>query len=231
MIIEGAIATKTALLNQKREVFKVYIDKDKKDRNTAFIKKIAKDKVISIDRDKIDALAKTKTHGGIIAECSFRDFDDLDKDLADIVIIDGIEDPFNLGYMFRTMMAFGYKEVIMPKRDLKSMENTILKSSAGAFDMLRVVMSEDLKRDVEALKNDHEIIALARSPKAVDLLKYTLPKRKVLIVGGEKRGIKKDLQNLCDIELFIPYFSDFRPALNASSALAAVLMSFRQKEK
>ena len=232
MIFEGALATKSAISSKKRHIEAIYIAKDKKSRDVDYILKIAAKaqiKVIREDREKIDELASGKTHGGIIAFVSAREYQKIDLTKDTYFMIDGIEDPFNLGYIFRTLKAFGYDHVLMNKRDLSNMEETIIKSSAGAFDMLDITMSDDIIKDLDLLAKDHHLIAMSRTDKAKDLFRYDAPKKKVIILGGEKRGINKDVLHMCDDEVFIPYHSDFRPALNASSALAVICTGLRMR--
>ncbi len=228
MIFEGALSVKSALLNDKRDIDIIYIDKDKKDRDTRFIQKVAADKKVKVklvSRSYIDEVASGKSHGGIILKASERRYDALKREPF-IFVVDGIEDPFNLGYIFRTLKAFGHTSIIIPKRDLSTMEQTIMKSSAGAFDMVDIYQSDDLRKDLSELKKEYEILALSRSDKAKDIFDYRFKEKTVIILGGEKRGIKKDILALGD-ELFISYKSDFRPALNASSALAVVCAVMR----
>ncbi len=228
MIFEGALSVKSALLNDKRDIDIIYIDKDKKDRDTRFIQKVAADKKVKVklvSRSYIDEVASGKSHGGIILKASERRYDALKREPF-IFVVDGIEDPFNLGYIFRTLKAFGFTSIIIPKRDLSTMEQTIMKSSAGAFDMVDIYQSDDLRKDLSELKKEYQILALSRSDKAKDIFDYRFKEKTVIILGGEKRGIKKDILALGD-ELFISYKSDFRPALNASSALAVVCAVMR----
>lgn len=235
MIVEGAISTKAALFSKKRQVNKVYIDKDKVSRDVTYIldylDKYHLDYELC-DREYIDSLASGKTHGGIIADVSNREYQKL-SDIKDrtIFLIDGIEDPFNLGYIFRTLKAFNYNQVIMPYRDLSNMEAAILKSSAGAFDGLDIIMAYDLVNDLEKLKAKYQLLALSRSDKAYDAMDFTYPKYKIILLGGEKRGIKKEILKLCDKEIFIDYKSDFRNALNASSALSVMVTILEMKRR
>ncbi len=229
MIFEGALSVKAALLNDRRCINTIYIDENKKDRDVRFIQRTADSKKVpvkTVSRAAIDELAYGKSHGGIIADVGGRRYDDMKKE-EDIFVLDGIEDPFNLGYIFRTLKAFGHSSVIIPKRDLFNMEPVIMKSSAGAFDMIDIHLSDDLAKDVEKLKKEYRILALSRSDEAEDIFTYRFDRPSVIILGGEKRGIKKEITSLCDRELFISYQSDFHPALNAASALAVVCSVMR----
>lgn len=227
MLIEGAISVKAAILNGRRHIDCVYFDEAKHSKDFTYIMYRAKERDIKyayVKREVIDEMANGKTHGGIIAVCESRTYQDIHDLKEDTVfVIDGIEDPFNLGYAMRSLKAFDYKSIVLPKRDYSNMEATILKSSAGAFDMLDVVLSEDLASDLAKLKDEYTIMALNRSDKASDIFETEYPKKKIIILGGEKRGINKKAMELVDQEIFFDYPSDFRNALNATSALSMMI--------
>ena len=235
MIVEGAISTKAALFNGRRRVECVYIDEDKVSRDVTYILNYLNKHDIRYQlckREYIDSIASGKTHGGIIAEVSSRKYDDISK-LKDrtVFLIDGVEDPFNLGYIFRTLRAFNYHQVIMPSRDLSNMESSILKSSAGAFDELDIIMSDDLYRDLLKLKDHYKLLSLSRSDKDKDIMTYHFPSKKIILLGGEKRGIKKDILKISNEEIFIDYPGDFRNALNASSALSVMTAVLEMRKR
>lgn len=235
MLIEGAISVKAAILNGRRHIDCVYFDKAKRSKDFTYIKYRAQERDIKfeyVDREVIDEMANGKTHGGIIATCDTRTYQkisDLNEDT--IFVIDGIEDPFNLGYAMRTLKAFDYHAIVLPMRDYSNMEATILKSSAGAFDMLDVVLAEDLASDLASLKAEYTIMALNRSDKATDIFKTDYPKKRIIVLGGEKRGINKHVMELVDHEVFIDYPSDFRNALNATSALSVMIAVLEMRGK
>lgn len=237
MIIEGAISVKSAVLNHRRRINKVYIDTDKTSKDFKFIINKLKDygiKYTFVKRSVIDEIATGKTHGGIIADVDARLYQNINSVKEDnIFVIDGIEDPFNVGYILRTLRAFGYKQVIFPRRDFSTMEATILKSSAGAFDQMDVILSDNLYEDLSELKKTHRILALSRSDEAKDVFDYQYNGKNVIMLGGEKRGIQKELMKLVDQEIFIDYPSDFRNALNAASALSVMVtvLEMRKRDK
>lgn len=144
MIIEGAISVKAALSGGKRKVNKLYIDKNKNDRNIKYIINLAKSLNIGIDfvdRVFIDEISSGKTHGGVIADASFRVYDDLKSCFNNnsfVCLIEGIEDPFNLGYIIRSLYSAGCSGIIFNDRDWSFKENVILKSSAGSFDLINI---------------------------------------------------------------------------------------------
>lgn len=234
MIVEGAISVKAAINNSKREVYKVYIDRNKKTKDFNYIRKIVKERKIELlemSREDLSQYLSGKTHGGIGAEVSARINDSFSDD--DIFYLEGIEDPFNLGYAMRTLYALGFKNVLLSGRDYSMMDNQLLKSSAGAYDMLNVAIAEDAPEQIRKFKeNGYHLYALYRADDARDIFDESFADKALFMLGGEKRGISSALLELADDKLYISYGSDFRNALNACAALDVVAtLVYRQRRK
>lgn len=233
MIIEGAIAVKAALQNKKREIFKVYIDKDKKTKDFNYIRKLIRQngvEVFECERSYLETILTGKSHGGIGADVSERREDEFDD--SDIFFLDGIEDPFNLGYCLRTLYAMGVKNVLLNKRDYSQMEGQLLKSSAGAYDMINIALCQEPLKMIAFLKEKgYYLYGLYRGEQAKDIFDVRFADKALFILGGEKRGISGDLLDLCDDHLYISYGSDFRNALNASAALDVVVTLLRSQRR
>lgn len=221
MIIEGSISVKAAILNNKREIEVVYIDKEKKTKDFNYIRKTCRNNNIEIKestREELTELASGKTFGGILAKVSERKNDEFDD--TNIFYLDGIEDPFNLGYCMRTLYAFGFKNVLLSSRDYTNMQAQLLKSSAGAYDMLNIKVSEDCVKEIQEYKNNgYCLYGLYRGEGSKDVFDTIFNSKALYMLGGEKRGISSDLLNMCDEYLYISYGSDFRNSLNACGAL------------
>ena len=157
MIIEGAISVKACINSNKRIVEEIYIQKDKKTKDFNYIRKLAKNnniKLNELERNELDQLLEGKSHGGIGALVSNKKEDDFNLD-EDIFYIDGIEDPFNLGYICRTLYALGFKNILLSKRDYSNMEKQLLKSSAGAYEFLNIKVSNDInERNIQNGNNN-----------------------------------------------------------------------------
>ena len=233
MIIEGAIAVKAALQNKKREIFKVYIEKDKKTKDFNYIRKLIRQngvEVFECERSYLETILTGKSHGGIGADVSERREDEFDD--SDIFFLDGIEDPFNLGYCLRTLYAMGVKNVLLSKRDYSQMEGQLLKSSAGAYDMINIALCQEPLKMIASLKEKgYYLYGLYRGEQAKDIFDVRFADKALFILGGEKRGISGDLLDLCDDHLYISYGSDFRNALNASAALDVVVTLLRSQRR
>lgn len=233
MIIEGSIAVKAAINYHKRDISRVIIAAKKKTKDFNYIRKITKlnniELVEASDQD-ILKLANGKTHGGVLALASERRYDEFVE--GDIFYLDGIEDPFNLGYALRTLYAFGIKNVLLSNRDYSMMEPQLLKSSAGCYDGLNIKICNDEINEISKYKDDgYHLYGLFRGQDAKDIFECQFEKKALFILGGEKRGISSEILKICDDYLFISYGSDFRNSLNACAALDVVATLLYKQRK
>ncbi len=238
MIIEGDVSVKASLLGNKREVHVVYIDEKRHDKDAWFIEKKCEEKHVNIEktsREYIESLATGHTHGGVIAEVSSRKYDDL-KDVLKVenpflVLLEGVEDPFNLGYIMRSLYSAGCNGLILRKRNWETSESTILKSSAGASEYLPTILSDNIEADIEECKKNklHVYAAMRKDAKAYFDGNYKKPV--LLMIGGEMRGLSSKVLKLADENIYIPYANDFRNALNAAGAAAVLGFEVMRQRK
>lgn len=239
MILEGSVSVKAAVLGGRRKVCRVIADRQKNDRDLRFILRQAEASGIPAERvspEEIAELAAGRTHGGILAEAEERRYDSLAAccrgENPFLFLIEGVEDPFNLGYIVRTLYSCGCGGLILRQRNWQTAEPLILKASAGAFDRMNIVMSEDPAAEIRRLKErGYRCFAAMRKDAAVyDEIDYTVPC--VIAVGGEMRGLSAGVRQETEKNIYIPYANDFRNALNASGAAAVLGFEvFRQRRK
>lgn len=234
MIIEGAISVKAAINCGSRDVNTVYINIDKKTKDFNYIRKICKLNNITVkelNNEELLQIATGKSFGGICAEASFRKYNEFVD--GDIFYLDGIEDPFNLGYAMRTLYAFGIKNVLLSSRDYSSMEAQLLKSSAGAYDMLNIKIADDAIKQIKEYKDKgYYLYGLYRGDNSKDIFDVEFKPKSLFMLGGEKRGISSELLSMCNEYLYISYGSDFRNSLNACGALDVVAtLLYNQRRK
>ena len=237
MLLEGNVSVKAAILGNHRKVEKLYYDKHKNDKDLNFILHRAKEKgipCIPLEREEINAMATGRTHGGLVADASSRVYQELSEcmhgKLPFLVLLEGVEDPFNLGYIIRTLYSAGCDGLILPRHDWASAESTIVKSSAGAFEYLNIVMSDDLPQLVKGIKKQGIMTYAAMRKDAITYLEADYRKSCLLAIGGEMRGLSSAVRNEIEQNIYIPYANDFRNALNAASAAAVLSFEvYRQR--
>lgn len=224
-LLEGKISVKAALSSPYREVLNIQIDKNKKDRDTSYILKQAKQNNIEVsfvEREHIDALCDGKTHGGVIAYASERRFqtiNDIQTKTPFLAIVEGVEDPFNFGFVLRSLYAAGVDAIILTPRNWTSAATTLAKSSAGASELLPMIIAEDMNEMIKQLKqNNIQIVCANRNQDSIEMYNYNFNQSVCICIGGEKRGLSKVILNESDQDVYIPYMNDFKNALSAASA-------------
>lgn len=228
MILEGNVSVKAALLGGNRNVSCIYMDKRKHDKDANFIRRLAAKSnvpVKDVKREEIDAAASGRTHGGVIAEAEGRRYQKLEECFdcphPFLVLLEGVEDPFNAGYVMRSLYSAGCDGLIMRPREWKDAESTILKSSAGASEYIRLVQM-DPQEAVQACKAHGLYVYAAMRKDAVPYFDADFTRGMLLCIGGEMRGLSSGVLRYVDQNLYIPYANDFRNALNAAGASAAL---------
>ena len=229
MRLEGRISVKAAMLAGNRTVSRIYVRDDLNDRDTSFILHRAEERGIPIERmseTQINDMAQGKTHGGILADAGERTFQELsaclDHECPFAVMLEGVEDPFNLGYVIRSLYSAGCTGLILRNRDWSWSENTIVRSSAGAYEYMNVILSDDMAETVRTLKQ-HGLYAYAAMRRdAISYFEAQFDRPILLCIGGEMRGLSSAVLKECDRNIYIPYANDFRAALNAAGASAAL---------
>jgi 23S rRNA (guanosine2251-2'-O)-methyltransferase len=229
MILEGNVSVKAAVLGGKRKVTKIYVDEKKHDKDTSFILHRAEERDIVIERasrDFIDSLASGRTHGGLIAEAGERRYqkseDVLKKRNPFFVMLEGVEDPFNLGYVIRSLYSAGCDGLFLDRRNWTNAEPVIVKSSAGASEYLDIVLCDDPAAEIKRMKQKgiHTFAAMRKD--AEECFDADLKRPLFIAIGGEMRGLSSAVLKEIDTNIFIPYANDFRNALNVAAATAVL---------
>lgn len=191
------------------------------------------------DRLQIDRLAGTREHQGIAALAAAKPALELEDLLAAktpqglLVLLDGIEDPHNLGAIVRTALAAGAHGVIIPERRAVGLTDTVERASAGALAHLPVARVKNLVRAMEEMKEaGYWLIGLdERADK-----KYTeadFSGQIGVVLGSEGEGLHELTRKRCDFLVSIPTAGPVR-ALNVSVAAGVVLFEVvrqRRQEK
>ncbi|HEY6769139.1 MAG TPA: 23S rRNA (guanosine(2251)-2'-O)-methyltransferase RlmB [Candidatus Sulfotelmatobacter sp.] len=182
-----------------------------------------------LQRTELDQMAGTAAHQGVVAVTSAKQYSDLDDlvgakrgQFSLVVVLDGVEDPHNLGAILRTADAAGADGVVIPERRAASVTGTVTKASAGASEHLPIAKVTNIARTVEELK-DRNIWTVgldARSKQTYDALDYKMDC--ALVLGSEGKGLHDLVKKKCDFLVSIPMLGKV-PSLNVSVAAAVVL--------
>jgi len=183
-------------------------------------------------RSSLDRLASTLAHQGVIALGAARKYADLDAVAASemLVVLDGVEDPHNLGAVIRTAHAAGAGAVIIPERRAAGVTDVVAKAAAGALEHLPVVRVTNINRTLEDLKQRGMwIYGLdERGAEAYDRIEYAA--RSVLVLGGEGGGLHEQVRKHCDVLVRIPLAGKIS-SLNVSVAAGVVLFEWKRRRR
>lgn len=212
-----------------RQIISVLIDSSKKRskfREIGFLKAMADKyhyRINYISSEEIDLLSQGTTHGGILALCSDRVYENCDKIQSNgfWVLLDGIEDPYNLGYTIRSLYAAGVDGIILPPQNRLCAAGTVAKSSAGTSELLDIRVCESEAAIDAFIASGYRIIC-AGIRDSVSIYQADLRKPLLLIIGGEKRGISRSILNKADQVVRIDYGREFNGSLSAASATTII---------
>jgi 23S rRNA (guanosine2251-2'-O)-methyltransferase len=232
--LTGIHAVKEALEAQ-RPIDRITIAKGRQDTRIEEIVQIARKKSIPVrfeDRNHLDRLANSKDHQGVVALAAARAAATLDEILSGanrargqiglVILLDGVEDPHNLGAIVRTALAAGAYGVIIPERRTAGLTDTVARSSAGALAHLPVVKVTNLARAMEDLKEaGYWLVGLdERADKTYTEVDYTSPVG--IVLGSEGQGLHELTRKRCDFVVSLPTTGPVK-SLNVSVAAGVVL--------
>jgi 23S rRNA (guanosine2251-2'-O)-methyltransferase len=178
------------------------------------------------ERSVLDRLANGTVHQGIVAitaELSYADFDSLFKQEKPLVVVlDGVEDPHNLGAVIRTAEACGASGVLVPDRHSAPLSATVVKASAGASAYVPVVRAKNLVDAIDKLKDRGLWIVGVEGAATKEWTEFDYSGPIALILGGEHRGLRRLVREHCDVLVRLPMLGNIS-SLNVSVAAAVVL--------
>ena len=230
-ILEGQISVEAALKAGSRSISTLLIRVDGAvERDVGRLVREAERMGIKVERvssEVIDEKAQGKTHGGVIALVGERRFVPLESLAAEItrpfiVMLDGVEDPFNFGQALRAFYAAGADGLVLRPRNWMSAAGVVARSSAGASELIPTAIAETTQAAADVLRKQGLRIAVATKERAVSIYEADLSGPLFLVVGGEKRGVTRSFEDAADFRLSIPYGRRYAHSLGTTAA-AAVL--------
>ena len=182
-----------------------------------------------VQRTELDRMAGNAAHQGVVAVTSAKQYSDLDDvvgakrgEYSLVVVLDGVEDPHNLGAILRTADAAGADGVVIPERRAAAVTGTVTKVSAGASEHLPIAKVTNIARSIEELK-DRNIWTVGldeHGKQTYDALDYKMDC--ALVLGAEGRGLHDLVKKKCDFLVSIPMLGKVS-SLNVSVAAGVVL--------
>lgn len=214
-------------------VNRIFIQEGTSGRDAAKVIELAREKGIQVQtvpKTKIEALVGDAVHQGLVASIAayeYADFEDVFKKAEEkgedpfIVILDGVEDPHNLGSILRTADATGVHGIIIPKRRSASLTATVAKASTGAIEHVPVVRVTNLTQTIEQLKA-RGIWVFGTDMNGTDYRKWNTSGPLAIVMGNEGKGVSRIVKESVDEMVTIPMVGHVQ-SLNASVASALMM--------
>ncbi len=224
MLVYGRNVAKE-VLQKPEKVRKVTLQKDFNDKEINSLLEKNKIKVEYLDKKGFSKFDKY-SHQGIILDIedfSYTDYKEfLDVDDAKVVILDHLEDPHNLGAVIRTCEAAGITGIIIPKDRSVDVNSTVMKTSAGALENVKIAKVTNLVNVIGTLKENGFWIVGTEMNGSIDYRDIDYTGKIALVIGNEGNGISKSVLEECDYLARIPMYGKIN-SLNASVAAGIMI--------
>lgn len=242
--VYGLHAVRHALSHNRGEVLSLKVQKNRKETDVvAEILKSAGEQGINIEfveKDTLDRLTSNAVHQGILLSRKFHDREtavDLDGFLAQgkdevslILVLDGIQDPHNLGACLRTANAAGVHAVILPKDKSAKINATVHKVASGAVEDTTIITVTNLSRALVRLKDEGFWLIGTDNSAEMSLYDVDLTLRLVIVLGSEGKGLRSNTRKKCDFLVSLPMHGMVE-SLNVSVATGICLYEvLRQRQ-
>lgn len=231
--VEGRNAV-LELLESDRDINKIYISDGEKHGSINKIIALAKERKViinEISKSKLNQIAQTENNQGVIAivppfnYCDVEDILELAKSRNEkpfILILDGIEDPHNLGSIIRTAETAGVHGIIIPKRRAAMVNSTVSKVSAGAVEYMKVARVNNINEAIEYLKKND--VWICGTDMSTDKYYYNedFTCGIGIVIGSEGFGMSRLVKENCDFLVKIPMKGRIT-SLNASVSAGIIM--------
>jgi len=229
-------------LNGRRKIHKIFVQEGRGGKRIEELLKLAEKRGIYwqyVDRQRLDQMYTQANHQGVVAQVDSFTFSSVDEILEKaaqsgqepfILILDGIEDPQNMGSIIRTAECAGVHGIIVPRHNSSEITPAVVRASAGAVEHMLVAMETNLVNAIKSLKKNGLWIVAADMDGEQDYFCCRMPTPTALVVGGEGQGIRRLVKENCDMVVRIPMIGSIK-SLNASVATGLIIYEvLRQRQ-
>lgn len=230
------------LLESGKDINKIYVTKGEKHGSITKIIAKAKERkvvIVEMEREKLNKMAQTENCQGVIAIVPPFNYCTVDDILSEaksknektfILILDGIEDPHNLGSIIRTAETAGVHGIIIPKRRAATVNSTVNKTSAGATNFMKIARVNNLNETIAYLKEND--VWIYGTDGCADKMYYDedMTGNIAVVIGSEGFGMSRLVKENCDFLIKIPMKGKIT-SLNASVSAGIVMYEVVKQRK
>ncbi|MBK9446716.1 MAG: 23S rRNA (guanosine(2251)-2'-O)-methyltransferase RlmB [Betaproteobacteria bacterium] len=236
--IFGFHAVLAKLRHDPEAVHEIYLDAERKDARARDLIRHAEHagvKLVAADAKRLEAMAPGATHQGVVAHVSAQqrhvtldDVLDTLEEPAFLLVLDGVQDPHNLGACLRVADAVGAHAVIAPKDRACGLTQTAIKVASGAAETVPYIMVTNLARTLRELKERDIFIVGTDDEGSTDLYAAEWPQATAWVLGAEGEGMRRLTRETCDLLVRIPMLGSVS-SLNVSVASGVCLYEARRR--
>ncbi|MEP6849811.1 MAG: 23S rRNA (guanosine(2251)-2'-O)-methyltransferase RlmB [Acidobacteriota bacterium] len=237
-VLFGTLPVLEALQANARRIDTVMIAEGVRENRLGEIVELARNHGILVSRVSRDQLAKLvrpgANHQGVVAFVASASYVDADSivdaagDEALILVLDGVEDPQNLGAVLRSAECSGADGVIIPDRRAVGLTETVAKASAGAIEYVKVAKVPNLNRLIEDLKEKNIWVVGTSGEADINYTDWDWTRPTAIVLGNEGKGLHRLVAENCDVLVKIPMYGKIE-SLNVSNAASVILFEARRQ--
>lgn len=239
-IVFGFHAVSSRLRQNPASVQEICVDKARKDARMQDLVRLAEQqgvRVMQLEKARLDGLAANGRHQGVLARVTdaplpYQDIHDvLESDRTEpllLLVLDGVEDPHNLGACLRVADAMGVHAVVAPKDRAAGLNATVRKVACGAAETVPFIAVTNLARTLRELKDAGVWVVGAAAEAEQDLFSVKFQGPLAMVLGAEGRGLRRLTAETCDQLVSIPMFGTVE-SLNVSVASGICLYEARRQ--
>ena len=229
------------LLESGKDINKIFIQIGEKHGSINKIISKAKENrivIVQAEKSKLDKMSQTNNHQGVIAivpPFEYSSVEDIVEEAKKrneqpfILILDGIEDPHNLGAIIRTCEAAGFDNIIIPKNRSVSINGTVVKTSVGTIERVKIAQVTNLNNAIQTLKKKGYWI-IGTDMIGTDYKELDYNGKVAIVIGNEGVGISRLVKENCDFIATIPMNGQVN-SLNASVAAGVLLFEILRQRR
>jgi 23S rRNA (guanosine2251-2'-O)-methyltransferase len=242
-LIFGVLPVLEALRAENRRIDKIFVLEGARENRLNEIFRLARERNVLLVKTSRENLARAvengANHQGVVAFVASAEYANADELLEEIaakensltIILDGVEDPRNLGAILRSAECAGADGVFIPERRAVGLTETVAKSSAGATEYVKVAKVGNLNRLIDELKSNNIWVVGASGDAEIAYTDWDWTRKTALVLGGEGKGLHRLTAEKCDALVKIPMRGSIE-SLNVSVAAGVILFeAIRQRTK
>lgn len=230
MVVEGRVSVEAVLEGGVRHVHRIWATRPG-DRRLGRLRALARDRDVlieSVPAEIVAEVASGATHGGVVALVGPRRPRTVDELVAEVgegsfvVMLDGIEDPFNHGQAVRALYAAGCDAIVV-RRDWETAVGTLTRASAGTSELIPTARASSAVEAADAFRAAGYVVAVSDAGEdGTELRDANLAGAVLVIIGGERRGVARAALERADLRLRIGYGRQPAPELGAAASAAII---------